>query len=66
MYTVKNARLIEGDRNWIAIGVLPPHVQETEARRTAYTATLQQAGAQAVLSNVQQLTPAEILKLVVG
>jgi HAD superfamily phosphatase len=66
MYTVKNARLIEGDRNWIAIGVLPPHVQETEARRTAYTATLQQAGAQAVLSNVQQLTPVEMLRLVVG
>jgi len=65
MYTVQKARTLYPDRAWIAVGILPPHVQETSERRDAYKRTLQQAGAAVVLSNVQQLTPERIEQLVV-
>ncbi|MHC5830215.1 MAG: HAD-IA family hydrolase, partial [Nostoc sp.] len=45
MYTVEKARDLNPDRTWIGVGVLPPHVQETAARRDAYSETLQKAGA---------------------
>lgn len=64
MYTVEKARLLEPKRNWIGVGVLPPHVQETAARRDAYAETLRQAGASTVLNNVEELTPAKIEELV--
>jgi HAD superfamily phosphatase len=60
MYTVQRARQQEGDRPWIAVGVLPPHVQETTSRRQEYTTTLQQAGADIVYLNAQELTPEQI------
>ncbi len=63
MYTVQRAREQQPDRVWMAIGVLPPHVQETEARSLAYANTLEQAGADAVFWNVQELTPEKIEKL---
>jgi HAD superfamily phosphatase len=63
MYTVQRAREQDPDRVWIAIGVLPPHVQETESRSLAYANTLEQAGADAVFWNVQELTPEKIDKL---
>ncbi len=63
MYTVEKARKLNPERTWIAVGVLPPHVQETAARRDAYSETLQQAGAAIVLRNVQELTPEQILAL---
>ncbi|MBE9010506.1 TIGR01548 family HAD-type hydrolase [Pseudanabaenaceae cyanobacterium LEGE 13415] len=61
MYTIVKAREIQPERSWIGVGVLPPHVQETEARKVAYRATLEEAGASIVLDNVQALTP-EIVK----
>ncbi|WYL96760.1 MAG: TIGR01548 family HAD-type hydrolase [Gloeotrichia echinulata IR180] len=64
MYTVEKARELKPDRNWIGVGILPPHVQETAARRDAYSETLQKAGAAIVLSNVQELTPEQIQELV--
>ncbi|MBM0740893.1 TIGR01548 family HAD-type hydrolase [Phormidium sp. CLA17] len=64
MYTVVNARQQQGDRHWIAVGILPPHVQETESSSQQYSTTLKQAGADAVLSNVQELTPDAIAQLV--
>ena len=64
MYTVEKARDLNPDRTWIGVGVLPPHVQETAARRDAYSETLQKAGAAVVLNNVQELTPRQIQKLV--
>ena len=64
MYTIANARQLQPDRRWFAVGVLPPHVQETEARRHDYATTLQQAGAQVVYNNVQELTVAAIRRLV--
>lgn len=63
MYTVQHAREQYPNRVWIAIGVLPPHVQETESRSLAYANTLEQAGADAVFWNVQELTPEKIEKL---
>ncbi len=63
MYTVEKARSLQPNRTWIGVGVLPPHVQETAARRDAYAETLRQAGASIVLSNVEQLSPSKIQEL---
>jgi HAD superfamily phosphatase len=57
MYTILKARELEPHRRWVAVGVLPPHVQETASRRDEYTASLINAGADIVLPNVQDLTP---------
>jgi HAD superfamily phosphatase len=64
MFTVQKARSLYPKRDWIAVGILPPHVQETPERRDAYENTLKEAGAAVVLSNVQQLTPERIQQLV--
>ncbi|MFN6561053.1 MAG: TIGR01548 family HAD-type hydrolase [Nostoc sp. ChiSLP01] len=64
MYTVEKARSLDSVRTWIGVGVLPPHVQETPTRSEAYTETLLRAGAWIVLSNVQELTPIQIHKLI--
>jgi HAD superfamily phosphatase len=63
MYTIQHAREHVGDRPWIAVGVLPPHVQTDPQRQTRYSATLQQAGAKTVVDNVQELTPSMIEQL---
>jgi HAD superfamily phosphatase len=57
MYTINKASELRPDREWIAVGVLPPHVQDGGDRQVEYTKTLDQAGAHMVLSNVQDLTP---------
>jgi HAD superfamily phosphatase len=66
MYTVEKARNLQPNRTWIGVGVLPPHVQETTARRDAYVETLKTANAKVVLTNVQELTPVKIRELVMG
>ncbi len=63
MYTVKAARDQQPGRSWVAIGVLPPHVQITEELSLDYTTTLEKAGADAVFWNVAELTPDKIWKL---
>jgi HAD superfamily phosphatase len=63
MYTVSEACKQQPDRNWIAVGILPPHVQDGGDRQAAYTLALQQAGAKFVLTNVQELTPARIQQI---
>ncbi len=63
MYTVKKAQNIQSNRNWIGVGVLPPHVQETAQKRDAYNESLKEAGATIVLGNVQELTPRKIEQL---
>lgn len=63
MYTIERARSVQPDRRWIAVGVLPPHVQDAGSRQAQYTATLEQAGAALVLANVQELTPDRIKAL---
>ena len=64
MQTIARARQVQPDRRWFAVGVLPPHVQETDATKQAYIATLQQSGAQVVYDNVQELTVGAIEGLV--
>lgn len=63
MYTIVQARERQPERSWIGVGVLPPHVQETEARKSAYQEALRQAGAEIVLETVQDLTPELVSKL---
>ncbi|MEA5582264.1 TIGR01548 family HAD-type hydrolase [Nodularia harveyana UHCC-0300] len=63
MYTVRKAREINPHRNWIGVGILPPHVQDTAADSDAYSQTLLAAGAAIVLSNVEQLNPDKITEL---
>jgi HAD superfamily phosphatase len=60
MYTIAQARSQQPDRTWIAVGVLPPHVQSDAEIKAAYAETLKQAGAAIVLDSVQQLTPERI------
>lgn len=60
IYTVQKARSLQPNRCWIAVGILPPHVQETATRRDAYADTLKAAGAATIFSNVQDLTPEQI------
>jgi HAD superfamily phosphatase len=60
MYTIAKARELNPERTWIAIGVLPPHVQDGGEIETSYNDGLKQAGAQMVLKNVEALTPALI------
>jgi HAD superfamily phosphatase len=64
MYTVQRAKTLQPDRRWIAIGVIPPHVQTTAAQSLQYTVVLEKAGAAAVFWNVQEITPSKIEKLV--
>lgn len=64
MYTVAKARSLYPDRPWIGVGVLPPHVQATSERRDAYAEFLITAGAATVLSNVGELSPLQIARLV--
>ncbi len=64
MYTVVQARQRRSDRPWIAVGILPPHVQDGGTTQTAYGESLQRAGAEIVLNHIEALTPARIAQLV--
>ncbi|MEW6495672.1 MAG: TIGR01548 family HAD-type hydrolase [Cyanobacteriota bacterium] len=64
MYTLQKAKILQPERNWIGVGILPPHVQETPEHCNAYEKTLRKAGAALVLSNVEQLTSEQIQQLV--
>jgi HAD superfamily phosphatase len=68
MYTVLKARTIApagfSDRSFIAVGVLPPHVQAEIDVATEYTESLRLAGANLVIKNVQELTIDRIEALV--
>ncbi|WP_225913920.1 TIGR01548 family HAD-type hydrolase [Leptolyngbya ohadii] len=76
MYTVEAAKNQYPDRLWIGVGILPPHAQNSgqssgqnsgqssEDYSISYRQTLIDAGAAIVLSNVQQLSPAQVHQLV--
>jgi HAD superfamily phosphatase len=64
MYTVVNAREIKPERNWIGIGILPPHLQTSQARMADYAQKLLAAGAEIVLSNVEKLDLPMIKELI--
>ncbi len=64
MHTIRQAREQQPQGRWIAVGVLPPHVQETEARAEQYGEILRQAGADWVVANIEALTPEQMAQLV--
>jgi HAD superfamily phosphatase len=64
MYTIQTAKTLYPEQTWIAVGILPPHIQTVPERRDRYQQTLQKAGATVVLSHVEQLTPERIQQLV--
>ncbi len=59
LQTVQQARMLQPQRVWIGVGVIPPHVQN----RSSYASQLQDSGAAVVLNNVEQLTPEKIFQL---
>jgi HAD superfamily phosphatase len=63
MFTVVKAREIEPTRQWIGVGILPPHVQADPDQSARYAEGLRQAGAAVVFANVQELTPAQVRRL---
>ncbi len=63
MQTIANARMIQPDRPWFAVGVLPPHVSAASSQRSKqYSAQLKAAGAMMVLQNVEELTSERVLR----
>ncbi|MEL6927377.1 MAG: TIGR01548 family HAD-type hydrolase [Cyanobacteria bacterium J06600_6] len=55
MYTVAKAKELKPEGKWIAVGILPPHVQTTQTKKEDYAQKLLAAGAEIVLSNVEKL-----------
>ncbi len=66
MYTVVRAREIQPERQWIGIGILPPHIMFDRTRKESYHDKLQQAGAALVFNNVEELDLQAILNLSSG
>ena len=64
MYTVAKAKEIDPQRQWIGVGILPPHVQTSSTRQADYAQKLMAAGAEIVLSNVEKLDLAMIKELI--
>jgi HAD superfamily phosphatase len=64
MYTVTAARSQQPDRQWIGVGILPPHAQAPADYASDYARKLEQAGAAIVLNNVEQLDAAQITRLI--
>ncbi len=64
IYTLANARKAQPDRPWIAVGILPPHVQDDPEVAAAYGETLRLSGANWVTDRVEALTPDQICALV--
>ena len=54
MLTIDRAQKLQPERNWIAVGILPPHVQSSPDKRASYAEKLTAAGAATVLNNVEQ------------
>ncbi len=65
MHTIRNAKAQQPEGHWYAVGVLPPHVQETEARAEAYIGVLKAAGADVVVANIEELN-GEMVDWLVG
>jgi HAD superfamily phosphatase len=60
MRTISNAIIQQPERQWEAIGVIPPHAQTGDDKEYMYASNLQDVGASIVLPGVQDLFP-EIL-----
>lgn len=60
MRTVAEAKREQPQRQWWAIGILPPHVQTCAERMATYGEQLRNAGAYKVFKNVEEFTLGEI------
>jgi HAD superfamily phosphatase len=56
MQVIRNARITYPQMQWLAIGILPPHL--SPEKQPSFRDQLQQAGADLVLAKVTDLTPA--------
>ena len=64
MQTIQQAQQQRPDRPWFGVGILPPHVLASGgAYAHAYGDRLKQAGADIVLTSVNDLTPDQIMDL---
>jgi HAD superfamily phosphatase len=63
LQTVQRAKLLQPQRQWIGVGVLPPHAQQSESYAQAYRANLNRVEASLVLTNVMQLDLPQIQQL---
>jgi HAD superfamily phosphatase len=63
MQTIIRARAVQPLREFIAIGVLPPHILAEPSQVEDYRQSLYQAGATSVINNIRDLTPAAIDEL---
>jgi HAD superfamily phosphatase len=60
MHTILNARINQPARDFMAVGVLPPHILAETSQVDNYRYGLIQAGAAVVIDNVMELTPEQI------
>jgi HAD superfamily phosphatase len=60
LQTVQRAREQQPDRNWIGVGILPPHVQHSNEYAQTYALNLKRVEAKVVLSNVEELNAEQI------
>jgi len=60
LYTVQRAKEMNPQRLWVGVGVLPPHVQQPPERRATYAETLRGAGADTIVTHIEELTPDRI------
>ena len=65
MHTILNARTQQPNRDFTAVGVLPPHILAEASQVDGYRHSLIQAGATVVINNVQELTPELINSLLI-
>ncbi|MEL6137033.1 MAG: TIGR01548 family HAD-type hydrolase [Cyanobacteria bacterium J06628_6] len=63
METVMRAKTQFPERQWLAVGVLPPHAQLDPTYRNTYTQMLMQTGADTVLATVEELDAARVRAL---
>lgn len=64
LQTVEQARSQQPGRQWIGVGVLPPHAQQSEQYAMTYAQKLQKAGAAIVLNSVEALTSTQLNLLI--
>ena len=63
MQTITKARTVQAKREFIAVGVLPPHILAAAELVDQYRDSLVRSGATIVIDNVQELTPELISSL---
>ncbi len=57
MQTIRKAQLAQPNRNWFAVGILPPHILASSPQRVErYKQGLKDAGAMIVLNHVEDLS----------